>query len=81
MSDVEKFEAFIGKIVAEAESDNIGFVMHLSYVDEESSEVKHFNLSHRFPYGDLIISKANYADFIKYAESTRDNEDKPEEDK
>lgn len=80
MSDTKKFEAFVGSIIEEAEGDDIGFVMHLSYIDDESSEVKHFNLSHKFPYGDLILSKENYTDFIKYAESTRDSEDKPEED-
>tara|TARA_R110002020_G_scaffold451725_1_gene665890 strand:- start:41 stop:283 length:243 start_codon:yes stop_codon:yes gene_type:complete len=80
MSDIKKFEAFVGSIIEEAENDEIGFVMHLSYMDNGSSEVKHFNISHKFPYDDLITAKENYIDFLNYAESTRDSEDKPEED-
>jgi|LULM01.1.fsa_nt_gb hypothetical protein len=80
MSDIKKFETFVGSIIEEAESDKIGFVMHLSYIDDESSEVKHFNISHKFPYDDLITSKENYVDFVDYAESTRDSEDKSKED-
>ena len=49
MSDIKKFETFVGSIIEEAESDKIGFDMHLSYLDDESSEEKHFNISHNFP--------------------------------
>jgi|TARA_Y100000310_G_scaffold254415_1_gene261495 hypothetical protein len=79
MSETEKFETLVGKIIEEAEKDDVGFVMHLSYSDDESSEIKHFNLSHKFRYDDLNLSQENYSGFLKYAKSKRDDENNPEE--
>jgi hypothetical protein len=79
MSEMKKFETFVGKIIEEAEKDDVGFVMHLSYFDNESSEIKHFNLSHKFRYDDLNITQENYSNFLEYAESIRDDKDSPEE--
>tara|TARA_Y100001951_G_C11132351_1_gene178934 strand:+ start:106 stop:342 length:237 start_codon:yes stop_codon:yes gene_type:complete len=78
MSEMEKFETLVGKIVEEAEKDDVGFVIHLSYSDNESSEIKHFNLSHKFQYDYFNLSQKSYSGFLEYAKSKRDN-DSPEE--